>query len=74
MGDGLIAHNNDSNKQLSQKIGEVVITDNSGSNSAENKSKSRSSYKRKVNHDKRAALMQNHLTSQSSYILQDEVA
>ena len=65
MGDGLIPHGEDSNKQLSHKVGEVVVTDNSGTNSAENKSqgKSRSSYKRKVNHDKRAALVHNHMTS-----------
>ena len=77
MGEGLILQgNDDSNKQLSHKVGEVVVTDNSGTNSAENKSqaKSRSSYKRKVNHDKRAALVHNHMASSNSYVLQEELA
>ena len=77
MGEGLITVHHDSKKQLSQKIGgEVVVTD-SGSNSAENKSKSaksRSSSRMKVNHDKRAMLVHNHMASSNSYILQEELA
>ena len=70
----------ESNNQMSQKVGEIVVTDNSDFRSKSsfearsNAAKSRSSTKRKVDPEKRAALMHTNMASSGSHILQDELA